>query len=530
MALKKACLVLSVGAAVVCTAGHNAAQQCGQPDSIVSHVCREVPSSDLKPKVLVMSLVLPDGMGDIIFGECASRELMLAPLTVTWLRAYPSETSRDQGEALVSDTASAKVANSFVFTTPQALAAELDSGALDDLWSSAQEVFLAPWYFGIYAHDAPLLALAERLQHPFWALTEYGRGMGNIQKYTGGLGRRVPTGWPVLGGGSVQDGYHGGVFKTILHDVHTGTDWKNHFAKLIGHRSPAPKLVRLWWAYSRLDSARIHTFRLARPTLEQSGRSSGAAVLWPKVVKVVPVAENGGLAFGDAKTTGEVLAEQATALLHDSESQLRNTAPETDVLVQSETESHVAGQMSELLVHILSQDAGEAGTAEVVVAPNLGISSWAGESIVQVTQMELIWPRGEKRQMLNLGRPVFLVEASVPRMEMRAFLDQCENALVATGDQSVAEAVLLGKVPLARPDAKVRQWELALKAMEAGAVDEVADLGGVLRRLVNASEERDRATAWSEQLSLEAEARAKAQASPAMAQIQESLARAGMFG
>ena len=50
-------------------------------------------------------------------------------------------------------------------------------------------------------------------------------------------------------------------------------------------------------------------------------------------------------------------------------------------------------------------------------------------------------------QALKPNRVVFLVARHVPRAEMRSFLAQSEREVVATGDQSVAEAVLLASRP-----------------------------------------------------------------------------------
>merc|ERR1711920_483071 len=108
---------------------------------------------------------------------------------------------------------------------------------------------------------------------------------------------------------------------------------------------------------------------------------------------------------------------------------------------------------------------------------------------------------------ITLGRPVLIVAESIPREEMRTFLEQCEPAVVATGDQSVAEAVLLGKVPMVRPDAKVSQWESALSIMSQDKVQDVPDLGERLRTVVRSREAQSSAARCSETESSQVSAR-----------------------
>ncbi|CAK0795488.1 unnamed protein product [Prorocentrum cordatum] len=352
--------------------------------------------------------------------------------------------------------------------------------------------------------------------------------MGHLHSYTGGLASQIPTGWPRQPGSGAADA---GIFKTILRAPETGTDWRGHFAARLGARDERLRRLaaeggaglqgrlRLWWAYGRRDSARAHAFRPAASTEAESPPA------WPEVVKVR--GGDGGLATGVSPTTGELLAEQAAALL---ESPGRHI--DLGVAVASETISHVAGQLSELLVHVLTREVPEneeRDAVEVIVAPNAGVEAWAGSSVVRVSSLEMLFPSGE-RQYVTLGRPVFLVAERVPRREMRTFLHQCEAVVVATGDQSVAEAILLGKVPMVRPDAKVEQWGRALSVAAEGAVEAVPDLGEVLRRLLRSPQERSRMQRRSRERSEEAEARATAELGGSWSAAQEALVRAGMFG
>jgi len=498
----------------------------------------------LLPPVLVATLALPDGLGDVAFGECAVRELSAAPAAITWLRVYPSEAAWAAGEALIVETATAASA-SLAFPTPESFATELKRGSLiDRLWAGAREVFLAPWIFGIYGHDAPLLELVQRVGRQFWALSEYGRGMGHIQNYTGGLGVNVPTGWPSSAAAgsfsSAGSAVSGGVFKTILRSGRASTDWRARLRDRInlgvagvGLRRPP----RLWWAYGRKDSATAHELRLATATTTsmplQARRDAekdplaSASFQWPEVVKVIPVSKDGSIATGVARTTGDLLSEQAHAILRDP-----GRRATLDIVAPSEVTSHVAGQLSQLLVHILSQrlPVQDRAAAEVIIAPNLGLRDWTGSSIVRVVGLELLSPSHDRMQ-LSLSRQVFLVAEPVPRTEMRNFLEQCEPTVVATGDQSVAEAVLLGKLPFVRPDAKVEQWRLALSVMATGALKTVPDLGEVLRSLLWSKEARARSAAKSEVLSAAAEARARMELGSSSRSVAEDvLVRAGMFG
>ncbi|CAJ1365522.1 unnamed protein product [Effrenium voratum] len=398
---------------------------------------------------VLLSLVLPDGLGDLSFGACAARELR-RPLL--WGRIYASPAAREQGEdlaaALLPETAS-----SLVFDSYEDFASGLAAGKLDQSWAEANEIFLAPWVFGL---ADSVLTLARRQQRRFWALAEYGRGHGHLHSYSDGLGVHIPTGWQ-QGPENIQ----GGVFKTILTERLTTTDWVGHFQGLLS----LAERPRLWWAYTRKDSVRVHSFR--RVPCEKP---------WPCAAKLVPLDAEGGLASGQAQTAGSLLREKIDTVLADPKKTVS-----LGVQLESEVDAGVAGQLSQLLVHALSQTA--AGP-EVLVAPNAGLQEWAGQDTVEITSLELISPSGETTA-LKPNRVVFLVARHIPRAEMRSFLAQSEREVVATGDQSVAEAVLLGKVPF-QPDAKVSQWRAAL----AADVATVPDLGQTLRDLLSSEELR----------------------------------------
>ena len=96
-------------------------------------------------------------------------------------------------------------------TSREAFAEALLEGGLRGAWAGARERFLAPCIFGISQTEEALMDLSEQTKLGFWALTEYGRSMGNIHTYTKGYGTKIPTGWPL--GEVVRPG---GVFKTIL--------------------------------------------------------------------------------------------------------------------------------------------------------------------------------------------------------------------------------------------------------------------------------------------------------------------------
>merc|ERR1712083_616062 len=86
-------------------------------------------------------------------------------------------------------------------------------------------------------------------------------------------------------------------------------------------------------------------------------------------------------------------------------------------------------------------------------------------AVARVSQLDLVRPGGaRKEQPLPSGRTLFICSERVPRTEMRSFLEQCEECVFTTGDQSLAEAMLMGKIPCVKPDAKVQQWQIALQA------------------------------------------------------------------
>eukprot|EP00930_Biecheleria_cincta_P007940 TRINITY_DN109260_c0_g1_i1.p1 TRINITY_DN109260_c0_g1~~TRINITY_DN109260_c0_g1_i1.p1 ORF type:complete len:365 (+),score=45.27 TRINITY_DN109260_c0_g1_i1:32-1096(+) len=354
-------------------------------------------------------------------------------------------------------------------------------------------------------------------------MSEYGRGMGPIHRYTGGLGRRIPTGWP--SDDNYQESSHG-IFKTILRSPDTTsrskTHWGKRFARAVSSlfsQQLAGRTPRLWWAYGRKDSASTHAFRL----LTKEDRGSQAA---PEVAKLIPIAEDGSLASGATKTTGELLKEQVDALVDDPEQQVK-----VDITAPSEMKTHSAGQISQLLIHILTRDLQEEEKLipEIIVAPNAGIRTWAGTDVVRISSLELVDPRGKVTSMTP-GRPVFLVAQRVPRHEMRSFLESCEPAVVATGDQSISEAVLLGKVPFVKPDAKVAQWELALATLSKGKVDEVPDLGQILRDILSLETVREKLARRSQLESEQIEARLVDELGISRTPTQELLIRAGMYG
>merc|ERR1712118_444805 len=86
---------------------------------------------------------------------------------------------------------------------------------------------------------------------------------------------------------------------------------------------------------------------------------------------------------------------------------------------------------------------------DVIIAPNAEVRAWTGSDIVRIAYLELLHPNGTKT-VEPIRRLLFLVAQPVPRDEMRSFLEQCEQIVVTTGDQSMAEAVLLGKVPMTK--------------------------------------------------------------------------------
>jgi len=486
--------------------------------------------------VLVLSMFLPDGFGDVIFGEHFVSEVLLAHPSLTWVRVYSNQISHDAGEALLRErihptasTSGALPAASRAYASQEAFEADLQSRALDELWTSASFVFLAPWVFGIHAKgEAVLLSLAKRVGREFWATGEYGRGMGHIYSFTGGLGHRVPSGWraeEASGEGSLS----GGVFKSILSAPVTGTDWRQRLASRIRPwPEDAADVPRLWWAYGRKDSAHVHAFRLAKggESRGSGGRDGGGP---PEVVKLIPVSATGEFATGRAKTSGELLGNSLMGILNDPTQEVDVTRK-----VESEVAARVAGQLSELLIHILTRDrSGDAvPVPEVIVAPNADVEAWSGFKVVRITALELVGPSG-KVEVLEPSRPVYLAAESVPRLEMRSFLAQCEpSGVIVTGDQSLAEAVLLGLEPLARPDAKVQEWEFATAALREARVGSVPDLGETFRELLRSPSLQARVRKWSEARSRDVEAMAAQRLGEAQldSDVGQILMRSGMFG
>lgn len=423
--------------------------------------------------VLVFTMVLPDGLGDLIFGESAVHELAETELSVAWFRCYSSEEGFETGERLVRDTAGS-VAFSFASRSRDGLRDAVGADRLEEMWRGAQERFLAPWIFGLsQADEDALLDVAERSGAGFFALTEYGRSMGNIHTYTRGLGAMVPTGWVV------DSSSPGGVFKSILRAPRTDVDWKASLAEKCGLSAGTP--VRLWWFYSRKDDEKKHDFRV----LDRSAADDELHVL----AKVVPVSADGSPLLGHEKTSGEKLAEQLFEAANDP-----TFKPTTDVAL-AEVAAGLAGQLSQFLWGILFDEmytqrssTQEEGVVDIIVAPNVLTSfrktSSSGFAAARIPQLDLVTPGSTSRQELHLtGRRVFMVSTKVPRAEMRTFLEQCEQIVYTTGDQSLAEAILLEKFPSIKPDAKVNQWQLALAAFLMGKVGDVPDLGEALRQL-----------------------------------------------
>eukprot|EP00933_Yihiella_yeosuensis_P020985 TRINITY_DN16721_c0_g1_i5.p1 TRINITY_DN16721_c0_g1~~TRINITY_DN16721_c0_g1_i5.p1 ORF type:complete len:495 (-),score=112.02 TRINITY_DN16721_c0_g1_i5:629-2113(-) len=470
-----------------------------------------------------------------------------ARVRVVWLRVYPNEAQWKLGEELVAESTGKLIAaESRAFADPISFKLALESGELDDIWGCASEIFLAPWIFGIYEHEAALLALANRVQRHFWVMTEYGRGVGPIHAYSGGLASRIRTGWPE---GGVNDS-DTSIFKTILKAPVTGTNWRRHFAAKVG--IPITELqddqvpVRLWWAYSRKDSASVHEFRLLEASEGRSPDHGQDPV--PKVAKIIPVKMDGSLADGKAKNMGELLKEKVDEHMKDPSDHGNSELTDEEkaqVRPAAESAAHIAGQFSKLLLHIIGkspkQKAAEdqLSTADVIVAPNIRIQLPSATSrehdsavakVVQITGIDLVYPNGKVTRM-KLPQQIFMVAERVPRHEMRTFLENCEPAVVVTGDQSVAEAALLGKLPLWRPDAKVEEWEKALAAVASGAVEQVQDLGERLRLLLVSSDAREKAKQRSFDDSLAVEESLRASFGGRKPEpSEEILIRAGMFG
>lgn len=263
--------------------------------------------------IVVFTQVLPDGLGDLIFGENAILELRDVAAGVVWVRCYSGDNAV-AGEQLISETANKMCCMSVVCTTKDTLAEELRRSNLEAVWAGARERFLAPWIFGLSVHEEALLRLAHDKQTKFWALTEYGRGMGNIHTYTGGFGSMICTGW-------VVGKQPGGVFRTIRRAPHTPTDWSQIMAK---HCQIAdPSAIRLWWFYSRGDDEKKHDIEffndndegvsaafLACKAESQDSDVTSATPHIRNASKVIPVTTDGSIMVGYEKTSGEKLAEQ----------------------------------------------------------------------------------------------------------------------------------------------------------------------------------------------------------------------------
>lgn len=502
------------GASESSTAGSNRA--AGYPDDQKA----KTPSH-----VIILTHVLPDGLGDLIFGENAVQEMLrLGP--VAWFRCYASEENFDAGEKLVHQTASSLFHSHACSNKGDGLAGALATGQLQSLWVQARERFLAPWIFGLSTHEEALLRLAKSTSTQFWAMTEYGRGMGNIHTYTQGLGAMIPTGWP-------EPGEAGAVFKSILAAERTQTDWRRKFAELCGVADPSR--IRMWWLYSRKDDEKKHDFRV----LGRESLPAGTPEKIRGVAKVIPVGDDFNIITdANEKTSGEKLAEQLFQASSDP-----NFKPNLNVAC-AEVAAGCAAQLSQFLWGILldpaylkKQDPG-VDFIDVVVAPNV-FTRWRevdGDSaaVAQVVQFDLMLPTGRCQELrIPKGRQIFICSTKVPREEMRSFLEQCEERVCTTGDQSLAEAMLLERLPCIRPDAKVKQWQLALLARATGTVENVADLGAKMRNLVEDERSRQEARRQSEERSKSVEQSiiAQLQAPPnAWNQTHQVLARAGMLG
>eukprot|EP00439_Symbiodinium_sp_Y106_P049673 s1839_g6.t1 len=403
--------------------------------------------------LLVLTLSLPDGFGDIAFGRCAVEELREIA-RVTWVRVYSSGYAKDLLYAGLSGLLGYRLVLGPPEDSYEAFDLHLAEGHLDQTWLRADEIFLAPWIFGLGGDG--ILALSSRLQRPFWALSEYGRGMGNLHGYSSGLGRWVPSGWPM------PDTSTGGVFKAILKSPGAGTDWRRHFQDLLGLLEPP----RLWWAYGRRDSAHVHAFRLL---------TAGNISAWPTAVKVIPLGSDGGLAKGVAKTKGDLLRDQIDEVVHDSPRQAAGSPePLNEVAASS------AGQLSHLLVHVLSQPM---VGPEVIVAPNAGLQSWAEGDVVRIVSLELVRPDGEAT-VLDPNREVFLVAVPVPPedRDLREVFWESTRSCGYRGPKRCRSSPAW-KIPFVAPDAKVASWRAALAAAATG-IETVPDLGQTLRDLV----------------------------------------------
>jgi len=270
---------------------------------------------------------------------------------------------------------------------------------------------------------------------------------------------------------------------------------------------------------------------------EGAGAGFGAGLV-RDVAKIVPVDGAGRISLGLEKTNGEKLAEQLFQVASDP-----TYKPNTDVSSE-EVSSGLAGPLSQFLWGILYVPSFSLGTGEgqktdlepvdVIVAPNL-LTGWRQSSgaecvTARVVRLDLAAPGACKER--PVGSQVFVCSTRIPRTEMRTFIEQCQEPVFTTGDQSLSEAIFLGKNPCIRPDAKVQQWERAAALRQAGALAEVPDLGAVLRQLLVDAAARERARQLS-RLSSEATERGMvAQLGPPnlWSPTHWVLAKAGMMG
>lgn len=461
----------------------------------------------------------------MIFGENAVHELQqIAP--VAWFRCYSSEENMGAGEKLVEETASSLVV-SFVCTKSSGIATAFEKGQLEVLWVGARERFLAPWIFGLSGHDEALCQLASRTGTKFWALTEYGRGMGHIHSYTKGLGAMIPTGWTL-------EGEPGGVFRSIQRAPRTESDWCRAFAEHCGIADEGS--VRLWWFYSRKDDEKKHDFRVLAKAMRSDAPAHASVVS-----KVVPVGADGNIITdANEKTSGEKLAEQLFQASSDP-----NFKPDLNVAC-AEVAAGCASQLSQFIWGILYDPAYTSGRehraadrqpVDIIITPNI-FTQWRQSSgsacvVAEVAQLDLVRGGRREEKAVPSGRRLFICSTKMPRAEMRTFMEQCEERVYTTGDQSLAEAIFMGKLPCIRPDAKVQQWKLAMFMRLTGKLDVVPDLGAQLRQLVESQAAREEARQKSQLRSQEFERHVAAQlgGGPATwSPSQQVLAKAGMMG
>eukprot|EP00439_Symbiodinium_sp_Y106_P047363 s627_g6.t1 len=321
----------------------------------------------------------------------------------------------------------------------------------------------------------------------------------NIHTYSEGLGHQVPTGW-------TADGGPGGVFRSILRAPRTGTAWRRI---LIEHCGLDQKMddrtkVRLWWFYSRKDDEKKHSFR----SLENKASDEELSSHVDMVSKVIPIDSAGKVARGNEKTSGEKLAEQLFQAASDP-----SFKPNVDVTC-AEVAAGSAGQLSQFFwdsgLLTGNKDDPTAPVVDIIVAPNVFTArrqaSAQGRAVARVKQVDLVKPDGSTNVCtFPPSRKIFICSTKIPRSEMRTFLEECEEPVYTTGDQSLAEAMWTGKVPCVKPDAKVQQWQLALMAKCAGTMESVPDLGVVMRQLTKDDGAREAARAASKRRSDECE-------------------------